>query len=162
MLRRAEPSDLPALAALIAAHPMVLLAQDAAGLAALMQDDGNRVLVWDRAGLAGFAVVETLYPQVVYLTNFAVTNAGRGEGRALLAAVLDLAFAEMGAHRLFCDIAFDNQAALGLFGRMGLVREGTMRECWLRPDGKWADCHAFSMLRHEWRNGTEPSVSGSK
>ncbi|MFT4151470.1 MAG: GNAT family protein [Paracoccaceae bacterium] len=156
MLRRAGPSDLPALAALIAAHPMQLLAQDAEGLARIHADEANRVMVWESpgtTGIGGLAVIEYLYPQVVFLTNLALARPGRGEGQALIAATLEVVFRDMGAHRLFCDIAFDNEPALRAFRGAGLVQEGTMRECWLRPDGKWADCHAFSMLRHEWKNG---------
>ncbi len=155
MLRRADPGDLPALAALIAAHPMQLLAQDLPELQRIMDDPENRVMVWksDHGRIAGFAVIENLYPQVVFLTNMAVAEPGQGLGAALIHDVLRVVFADMGAHRLFCDVAFDNSRALAAFRHAGLVQEGTMRQCWLRPDGIWADCHAFSMLRHEWKNG---------
>ena len=89
-------------------------------------------MVWDRGGFAGFAVLELAYPQVVNLMNLAVTSPGRGEGRALIRAALDVAFRDMSAHRLFCDIAHDNEAALAAFAAAGLQREGTMRHCWLR------------------------------
>ena len=152
MLRRADPGDLPAIAALIAAHPMQLLAQDMAQLQDLHVQPDTRVMIWDRGGVDGFAIIEPMYPQVVFLTNMAVTAPGQGQSQALIAAILQLVFTEMGAHRLFCDVAFDNTPALAAFRRAGLVQEGTMRQCWLRPDGIWADCHAFSMLKHEWKN----------
>ncbi|MBK6467148.1 MAG: GNAT family N-acetyltransferase [Rhodobacter sp.] len=149
MLRRAEAGDLPRIAALIAAHPMQLLGQDEGWLATQCAAPENRVMVWDRGGFAGFAVLELAYPQVVNLMNLAVTSPGRGEGRALIRAALDVAFRDMSAHRLFCDIAHDNEAALAAFAAAGLQREGTMRHCWLRA-GIWEDCHAFAILRDEW------------
>mgnify|MGYP002652993553 CR=1 FL=1 len=157
MLRRAEPKDLPAIAALTAAHPMQLLVQDAEELARIGDDPANRVLVWENTstegGIDGFAVIELLYPQVMFLTNLGLARPGSGEGKALIDATLRVVFEDMQAHRLFCDIAFDNEPALRAFRRAGLVQEGTMRQCWLRADGIWADCHAFSMLKHEWQNG---------
>lgn len=154
MLRRADPGDLPAIAALIAAHPMQLMAQDLTELQRIMDDPENRVMIWksDQDRIAGFAVIEILYPQVTYLTNMGLAEPGRGDGQNLIADTLRVVFADMGAHRLFCDVAFDNAPALAAFRRAGLVQEGTMRQCWLRPDGIWADCHAFSMLKHEWKN----------
>lgn len=154
MLRRADRSELPAIAEMIAAHPMQLLAQDADWLGRIHDDPANRVMVWDTGAIAGFAVIELLYPQVVFLTNMGLATTGRGQGQSLIKDTLRVVFSDMKAHRLFCDVAFDNAPALAAFRRAGLVQEGTMRQCWLRPDGIWADCHAFSMLRHEWKDGS--------
>lgn len=152
MLRRASAADLSAIAALIAAHPMQLLAQDEAWLARIAADRASRVMVWDTgSGCDGFAVIEAAWPQVVTLVNLALAKPGRGEGRQLIAATLDLAFTEMQAHRLFCDVVHDNPAALAAFRHAGLVQEGTFRQCWLRPDGHWADCHGLAILADEWR-----------
>lgn len=150
MLRRAGPDALPRIATLIAANPMQLLGQDLGWLTAQAGNDDNRLMIWDRGGFAGFAVLELAYPQVVNLMNLAVVTPGQGQGRALIRAALDVAFDDMGAHRLFCDIAHDNAPALAAFGRAGLRHEGTMRQCWLRA-GVWEDCHAFSMLRADWQ-----------
>lgn len=155
MLRQAEPADLPRIRALIRDFPQQLLDRGEGFLATLAADAESRLLVWDRGspggGFAGFAMVEGMYPGVVNLSNLAVTARGRGEGRALIAAVQDVVFTEMAMHRIFLDVAADNAAGLRAFEAAGFVREGTMRECWLRPDGIWTDCHAYSMLRREWQ-----------
>jgi RimJ/RimL family protein N-acetyltransferase len=152
MLRRAGLGDLADICGLIAAHPQSLLQQDRDWIARLIDDPEARVMVWQRpdAAFAGFSIIEPLYPQVVFLTNLALVQPGRGEGTALIRATLATAFDQMQAHRLFCDIAFDNTAGLAAFERAGLVREGTMRECWLRG-GVWVDCHSYSMLAREWK-----------
>lgn len=149
MLRRAETAELPAIAALIARHPMQLMAMGEGWLAEIAANPANRVLVWDREGIAGFAILETAYPQVLSLPNLAVTR--RGQGQALIAAVLQVAFTEMGAHRLFLDAVADNMRALTAFRRAGFTEEGCFRQCWLRPDGIWADCIGMAMLRAEWQ-----------
>ena len=151
MLRPAVAADQADICGLIAAHPQSLLQQAEAWIARLIEDADARVLVWRRnGGFAGFSIIEPLYPHVVFLTNLALSQTGMGEGLALIRSTLAVAFDEMQAHRLFCDIAFDNTAGFAAFARAGLVREGTMRECWLR-DGVWVDCHASSMLRREWK-----------
>jgi RimJ/RimL family protein N-acetyltransferase len=149
MLRRATEGEIPAVAALIAAHPLALLQQSEEWLRDLAEAEG--VLVWDRDGVAGFATLEWAYPEVVYLFNLGVAETGRGAGRALIRAVQDHVFGTMGAHRLACDVVVDNPAALRVFEGAGFVREGMMRECWQREPGVWVDCHALSMLAREWR-----------
>lgn len=151
MLRRAEPADLPRIHALIREFPQHLLDRGEGFLATLAADPDSRLLIWDRSGFAGFAMVEGMYHGVVNLSNLAVTARGTGEGRALIRAVQDMVFAEMATHRIFLDVAADNTAGLRAFEAAGFLREGTMRECWLRPDGIWTDCHAYSMLRREWQ-----------
>jgi GNAT superfamily N-acetyltransferase len=115
--------------ALIAAHPLALLQQSEHWLHEIAASDAQGVLVWDRDGIAGVAVLEWAYPGVVYLINLGVAQPGKGVGRALIAAVQDHVFGTMGAHRMYCDIAFDNAAALAAFAKAGFTQEGTMREC---------------------------------
>jgi RimJ/RimL family protein N-acetyltransferase len=151
MLRRATDGEFPAVAALIAAYPMQLLAQSEGWLREIAAEDGGAVMIWDRGGIDGVAVLHWAYPRVVYLMNLGLARPGQGEGRAFLSAVQAHVFGSMGAHRMFCDIAFDNAPALAAFAKAGFVQEGTMRECWDRGAGVWVDCHAYGMLAREWR-----------
>jgi RimJ/RimL family protein N-acetyltransferase len=151
MLRQATEGEIPAVAALIAAHPLALLQQPESWLREIAESDAQGVMVWDRGGIDGVAVLEWAYPGVVYLINLGLAVPKRGEGQALIGAVQAHVFGTLGAHRMFCDIAFDNHVALAAFRKAGFVQEGTMRECWDRGDGLWVDCHAFGMLAREWR-----------
>lgn len=150
MLRRATEGEIPAVAALIAAYPMAMLAQSEDWLREIAEGDAKGVMVWDRGGIDGVAVLDWAYPRVVYLINLGLAVPGRGEGQALIRTVQAHVFGTMGAHRMICDIAFDNDAGLAAFRKAGFVQEGTMRECWNR-DGAWVDCHAFAMLAREWQ-----------
>lgn len=151
MLRRATDGEIPAVASLIAANPMALLQQPEAWLREIAEGEARGVLIWDEGGIDGFAVIDWEYPGVIGLWNLGVVQPRRGIGKRLIRAVLDEVFGKLGAHRLFCDAAFDNAAAIAAFGKAGFVREGVMRECWQRAPGVWVDCVAFSMLAHEWR-----------
>ena len=150
MLRRATDGEIPAVAALIAAHPKAMLTQSEDWLREIAGGAAQGVMVWDRGRIAGVAVLDWAYPGVVSLINLGLAVPGRGDGAALIGAVQAHVFGTMGAHRMFCDIAFDNTVALAAFARAGFVKEGTMRECWNRG-GVWVDCHAFGMLAREWR-----------
>lgn len=151
MLRRATTGEIPAVAALIASQPMALLQQPEAWLREIAEGEARGVLVWDEGGIAGFAVIDWEYPGVMGLWNIGVLHPRQGTGRRLIRAVLDEVFGVLGAHRLFCDAAFDNAAALAAFPKAGFVREGVIRECWQREPGVWVDCVSFSMLEREWR-----------
>lgn len=150
MLRRATDGEIPAVAGVIAAHPMAMLAQSEDWLRAIAHGPAQGVMIWDRGSIDGVAVLDWAYPGVVSLFNLGLKVPKRGEGQALLGAVQAHVFGRMGAHRMFCDIAHDNAVALAAFVKAGFVREGTMRECWNRG-GVWTDCHAFGMLAREWR-----------
>lgn len=54
---------------------------------------------------------------------------GRGLGRRLLAAALDHADA-IPLDRVELDVVADNQAAIGLYDRMGFAREGVRNGAW--------------------------------
>ena len=148
MLRPAGAADLPAIGGLIDEHPMALLSYHPGWLAEVLADPASRLLVWDRKGFAGFAMLLAAWPQVLHLANLAVRH--RGDGQALIAAVLCVAFDDMQAHRVFGDTASDNARARSAFRRAGFVEEGTFRQCWLRPDGQWADCTGLAILRSDW------------
>lgn len=151
MLRRATEGEIPEVAALIAGQPMVLLQQSEDWLREIANGPAQGVLIWDDGGLEGFAVIDWDYPGVMGLWNLAILHPGRGTGQRFIRAVLDEVFGVMGAHRLFCDAAFDNAAALAAFPKAGFQREGVMRACWQREPGIWVDCVAFSMLHQEWK-----------
>jgi len=75
---------------------------------------------------------------------------GRGVGWAALSAVLNLAFNQLGVHRVWLHTLPDNQAAEALYTKAGFLREGIERESVFR-DGVFIDQCRWSLLGHEWR-----------
>ena len=153
-LRLALPADLDAV------HALWTRADHSHFLPAPEPGDAREALaegllwVWERQHeIAGFARLN-LWSQRDRnwgISHFAITRPGQGDGKKFLAAILKEVFGARGAHRLSLDSAPDNTAALRLWAGAGFVQEGTFRQCWRRPDGKWSDSHLFSLLAHEYR-----------
>ena len=152
MLRPARTTELAQVDALIKRFPMQLLDRGVDHLARISDDPDARLMVWDDGTtFRGFIAIEPIYPQVYYLTNLAVSTLGQGDSHALIRAAFACAFTDLAAHRLCLDVVHDNPAALRAFEKAGAQREGVMRQCWKRPDGKWADCVAMAVLAQEWQ-----------
>jgi RimJ/RimL family protein N-acetyltransferase len=120
--------------------------------AAALVEAGN-LLIWAPGGQpAGFAALRNWDAPggVFWIQALAVQTPGSGQGQPFLAALLAHLFAERRAHRVGLDVTVDNAAARALYARAGFQTEGTLRECWLRPDGAHVDCLMLSLLRREW------------
>lgn len=71
---------------------------------------------------------------------------GKGVGRALMAALIDLADNWLGITRIELNVYTDNMRAIALYEKCGFVREGVMRAYALR-DGAMVDSVAMARLR---------------
>jgi L-phenylalanine/L-methionine N-acetyltransferase len=81
--------------------------------------------------------------------NMVATRAdslGKGVGRALMAAMIDLADNWLNLTRLSLIVFTDNTHAIGLYERLGFAIEGTMPRAGY-GDGKWMDAHMMGRLR---------------
>lgn len=85
----------------------------------------------------------------VCLQRVAVTRPGMGFGRLLLAAAVDWVFDETDAHRLWLDVAVHNARARHVYGGLGFVEEGVLREAHRLADGERVDLVVMGMLRRE-------------
>jgi aminoglycoside 6'-N-acetyltransferase len=75
---------------------------------------------------------------------------GRGYAREAAALVLDLAFGELGLHRVFAELDPRNAASVALCVRLGMRHEAHFREhMWFKGD--WADTGIYAILEQEWR-----------
>ena len=73
-------------------------------------------------------------------------HAGRGVGRALLAAVIDLAEKWWNIRRLELNVYVDNHRAIALYERFGFEREGVHRAYAWR-DGAYVDSLSMARVR---------------
>jgi diamine N-acetyltransferase len=116
-----------------------------------LHDANHRHLIAEADGRAvGFALLR-LHPEdrAVELRRIAVTEKGRGHGRAALGLVMRAAFEEHGAHRLWLDVKPHNECALALYRSAGFVEEGLLRDA-LYFDGRFESLIVMSILRPEW------------
>ena len=115
-------------------------------------DPRQRHLIAEVEGRPVGFVLMRLHPEdrAVELRRLAVTEKGRGYGRATLRAVARAAFEEHGAHRLWLDVKPHNERALALYRSAGFVEEGLLRDA-LHVDGRFESLIVMSVLRPEWR-----------
>jgi [ribosomal protein S5]-alanine N-acetyltransferase len=76
-----------------------------------------------------------------------------GEGIATEAAelLLQFGFVELGLHRIFAFHHPDNIASRRVLEKIGMQREGRLREN-LLEHGRWRDSVLHAVLEHEWRS----------
>jgi RimJ/RimL family protein N-acetyltransferase len=86
--------------------------------------------------------------------TIAPDHQGRGYATEALEAVLDRLFTRVGMHRISGRVDPRNAASIALLERMGMKREGHLRESvWVR--GEWTDDLIYAVLEWEWR-GRQP------
>jgi [ribosomal protein S5]-alanine N-acetyltransferase len=77
---------------------------------------------------------------------------GRGITVAAAALLLDVAFADLGLHRVFAYHDPANRASRRVMEKLGMTYEGTLRQNMLGRDG-WRDSALWAVLEDEWRAG---------
>jgi diamine N-acetyltransferase len=116
-----------------------------------LRDPRQRHLIAEVGGRpVGFALLR-LHPEdrAVELRRIAVTEKGRGYGRATLLLAMAQAFEQHDAHRLWLDVKPHNERARSLYRSAGFVEEGLLRDA-LYNDGRFESLVVMSMLRSEW------------
>ncbi len=110
------------------------------------------LMIWENNSTpAGFALFcEIGNPSGrVELRRLGLAKTGKGTGQAFIRALIDHAFDELQATRLWLDVVQDNPRAHAIYHRSGFTHEGTLRQNWRRPDGEVVDMLVFGMLRAE-------------
>lgn len=75
---------------------------------------------------------------------------GRGYAFEAAGLLLDLAFGELGFHRVYAELDPRNAASVGLCERLGMRHEGHFVEhMWTK--GEWTDTGHYAILEREWR-----------
>jgi len=77
---------------------------------------------------------------------------GRGYATEAARAVLDFAFTEVGAHRVYAEVDPLNTASVALCQRLGMRLEGILVENELSK-GEWSDLAIYAVLDREWLAG---------
>ena len=76
-------------------------------------------------------------------------------------AVLAFGFGQLGLHRLFATVHPDNLASLRLLERVGMRREGVLRqEAFIK--GEWWDVVYWALLASEWQPGSLQNRTGEE
>lgn len=128
---------------------------DEAVLHGHLANPAARIVIWEGDGAKGFAIFREIGEPSgrVELFRIALDQAGGGRGDAFFNALLDHAFGDLGAKRMWFDASGENLRAMKIYERAGCQREGILRAHWWRPVlGRAVDLHLFGMLRAEWQS----------
>ncbi len=74
---------------------------------------------------------------------------GKGLTTEAAAQLLAVGFGQLRLHRIFATCLPVNPASAHVLKKLGMRREGYMRQC-LRIHDEWHDCFLYAMLRDEW------------
>jgi RimJ/RimL family protein N-acetyltransferase len=128
---------------------------------ALEEPDEANLLLEEDAQLVGFALLAGLTSETrsVELRRIVVESKGKGVGRRALGLILDFAFDEIGAHRVWLDVKTHNDRARRAYEAVGFVQEGILRDA-LRCNGRYESLAVMSMLEVERAHDSRrPAVS---
>jgi RimJ/RimL family protein N-acetyltransferase len=115
--------------------------EDDAALARYIDDTSARVLIWGMDSPRGFAIFcHVDEPSgTVLLLRLALVQPGQGEGAAFLRALVDYAFEQLQANRIWLDTSADNLRAQKAYQRAGFKLEGRLRQHEFRPTTQLRD-----------------------
>jgi RimJ/RimL family protein N-acetyltransferase len=131
-----------------------VLARDAAATRLAEPGDYIQPAIRDERGeFAGTMYLElhSLAPDLTAELGWILPPHARGRGYATEAArlLLDLAFGELGLHRVYAELDPRNQASVNVCRRLGMRHEGTFLEhMWLKNE--WTDTGHYAILEREW------------
>lgn len=84
------------------------------------------------------------------LRRIVVDSKSKGTGLELIEALMKYVFEVLRVNRLWLDVFTDNERAIHLYKKLGMVHEGTLRQSYKDYSGKFRDQMIFSMLNEEY------------
>lgn len=81
---------------------------------------------------------------------------GRGLVTRASRMIIDWAIKERGVFRVEWQVASENKASIAVARRLGMTREGVLRQYYLHPAGERLDIEIWSVLAPDWN----PDASG--
>lgn len=127
---------------------------DEAKLASYLEDHSCRLVIMHINNIPqGFALFREIGNASgrVELFRLALATAGAGHGAAFMTLLIDFAFNDLTAKRLWLDASSENPRAQKVYLRAGFTEEGRLRAHWYRPAlGRCVDLIIYGMLRCDW------------
>ena len=117
----------------------------------------------DDGGLVGalhFSEIVRGAFQNAYVGYYAFApHAGQGYMSEAFALALDVAFRDLGLHRVEANVQPTNTRSVALAERVGFVREGYSRR-YVKVAGRWRDHVRFALLAEDWPTARRALLAG--
>lgn len=129
----------------------ITLEEHAAWFGRVSDDPGRAVLIVEDGGRPiGFVQFTGVRPGGVGDWGFyAVPGAPKGSGRKLGTAALDVAFGELGLHKVCGQALTRNAGSMAMHAALGFRQEGLLVEQ-VPVDGHYEDIACFGLLAKDW------------
>jgi RimJ/RimL family protein N-acetyltransferase len=120
---------------------------------ALTEANIRHIVVEDRAsGLpVGYLILAGLCSphHSIEFRRLVIVRKGEGYGKQALRRVIELAFTQWKAHRLWLDVRSGNDRAMQLYRSLGFKEEGVLRDAFYHQ-GEYGDLRVMSILEQEF------------
>ena len=140
-----EPMDRDAAAAHLEKRLAARLPGEGEWLNLAVERDGRYL------GEVGLSLVSRAHRQCEVGYVFLPEAAGHGYATEATAAMVELAFVELGAHRVSGRLDARNEASARVLARLGMRREAHLRENEF-VKGEWTDELVYALTEEEWRS----------
>ena len=121
----------------------------------MAEKDFRYLIARDESGDLGFVILHStwLRPQNLYLKRIAVHDAGKGRGKAILAALHEWAFTKTDTERFWLEVVEHNRRARHVYRVMGWVEEGIVRDAYFDDStNARASFVQMSILKSAWQS----------
>lgn len=102
----------------------------------------------DAVGVCGLTDIDYVNRRAEFSCYVAKSYQGRGIAKQALKDLFKIGFHSMGLNRIWGE-TYDENPAINLFRKMGMVEEGLRKEFYYR-DGRYIDCHLISLSRQRF------------
>lgn len=99
-------------------------------------------------GVCGLTSIDHMNKRAEFSLYISPDDHGHGLGTKALQTLLKHGFLNLGLHCIWGE-TFSGNPAARIFEKLGMVKDGTRRDFYFR-DGKFIDCHIYSLLRSDW------------
>lgn len=101
-------------------------------------------------GVCGLTSIDWRIGRAEFSLYLAPDLHGKGLGKTCLALLLTHGFENLGLNLIWGE-TFDGNPAARMFEKIGMTKEGTRREFYLK-DGRLIDAHLYSITAREWHD----------
>lgn len=98
------------------------------------------------------------HSHIFELRRIVIAEKAKGYGKETMIAVIRFAFEQLGTNRFWLDVYPDNHVGIRLYEKLGLHRDGVLRQNYLAERG-YMDQIIYSLLKQEYEEWKQQFVS---